>query len=262
MHGFVQARLTPSAGCRKGNRECVYPEPHSNSKSGRGGVKSGQKSGTDASSPEDAEDEEAQDRLPAIFDDETEDVDTDSKLSTKIEALREASDTPSLTLDRSPSPSTEASSSVTHHVRRPALSRKSSSQTTKQAPPIDKYPSSLRQDVKFYLEYFRNHMSHHHYSLKRDSGNFLKGDFFLMAIKHEPLRYAVVGYAAYFHTLSQTDGRISNFLQYYNESVSRLRASITRSRKQGLSTFLTILQLASIEVKSSRSGNLTSANAF
>lgn len=90
-------------------------------------------------------------------------------------------------------------------------------------------------------------MSVHHYSLKRDSGNFLKTDFLEMAIKYEPLRYAVVGYAAYFHTLTKPDGRMSNFLQYYNESVSRLRASITKNKKQGLSTFLTILQLASIE---------------
>jgi hypothetical protein len=109
--------------------------------------------------------------------------------------------------------------------------------------------SSLPPDVRFYLEYFRDHISHHHYSLKRDSGNFLKTDFLDMAIKHEPLRYAVVGYAAYYHTLSKPDGRISSFLQYYNESVSRLRVSITKHKKQSLATFLTILQLASIEVR-------------
>lgn len=94
-------------------------------------------------------------------------------------------------------------------------------------------------------------MSHHHYSLKRDSGNFLKTDFLEKAYQYEPLRYAVVGYAAYFHTLSKPEGRISNFLKYYNESVSKLRASITKNKKQGLSTFLTILQLASIEVSAS-----------
>lgn len=91
-------------------------------------------------------------------------------------------------------------------------------------------------------------MSPHHYSLKRDGGNFFKSEFLSMAIKHEPLRYAVVGYAAYFYTLSNPDGRISDFLEYYNKSVSALRAAITKNRRQGLSTFLTILQLASIEV--------------
>ncbi|KAF2113404.1 hypothetical protein BDV96DRAFT_496675, partial [Lophiotrema nucula] len=102
-------------------------------------------------------------------------------------------------------------------------------------------------DVKFYLNYFRHNISHHHYSLKRDGDNFLKTDFLEMAIKHEPLRYAVVGYAAYFHTLSQPEGRMSTFLRYYNESVSKLRESIEKSKKQSLATFLTILQLASIE---------------
>lgn len=108
----------------------------------------------------------------------------------------------------------------------------------------------LAKDVQFYLDYFRNHMSHHHYSLKRDAGNFLKTDFLQQTMKYEPLRYAVVGYAAYFHTLSQPGGHINTFLQYYNESVSRLRLSITKNKKQGLATFLTILQLAAIEVRS------------
>jgi hypothetical protein len=101
--------------------------------------------------------------------------------------------------------------------------------------------------VQFYLNYFKDHMSHHHYSLKRDSHSFLKGEFFNHALSYEPLKYAVAGYAAYFHTIAQPDGRMSTFLQFYNESVSRLRVSITKNKKQGLAMFLTILQLASIE---------------
>lgn len=106
----------------------------------------------------------------------------------------------------------------------------------------------MARDLQFYLDYFQNHLTVHHYSLKRDTHNFLKGDFLARAMKFEPLKYAVAGYAAYFHTLAQPDGRISSFLQFYNESVSRLRISITKNKKQGLATFLTILQLASIEV--------------
>lgn len=74
-------------------------------------------------------------------------------------------------------------------------------------------------------------------------------EFFDKAMKFEPLKYAVAGYAAYFHTLAQPDGRMSTFLQFYNESVSRLRVHITKNKKQGLATFLTILQLSSIEVR-------------
>jgi len=232
-------------GCRKGNRECVYPEPQSGTK-----ARSGSKSGTVSSPEEHEEEEEPKDRLGAIIDEEDEDDDEaeDDYDPSKGYTLREPSDTPSLTLDQSPSPRTETSSTITSTALRPPLSRRSSSHATKSMGAPSKSTPALPSDVRFYLEYFRDHISIHHYSLKRDSNNFLKTDFLDMAIKHEPLRYAVVGYAAYFHTLSKPDGRISTFLQYYNESVSRLRASITKHKKQSLATFLTILQLASIEV--------------
>lgn len=104
------------------------------------------------------------------------------------------------------------------------------------------------QDVRFYLDYFKTHITYHHYHLKRDSGNFFKNEFFDMALKYEPLRYAVVGYAAYFHTLGQPDGREQTFLQYYNKSIQRLRIALERSKKHSLSIVLTILQLAAFEV--------------
>jgi hypothetical protein len=162
---------------------------------------------------------------------------------------RDSSHTPgSTTLDQSTSPSTEASSTVPPTAR-PSLSRKGSTQQTAKLVPPLKSTLSKTLDVQFYLDYFRNHISVHHYSLKRDTHDFLKGDFLAHAMKFEPLKYAVAGYAAYFHTLSQPDGRMSTFLHFYNESVSRLRSTITKNKKQGLTTFLTILQLASIEVR-------------
>ncbi|KAF2684363.1 hypothetical protein K458DRAFT_302760 [Lentithecium fluviatile CBS 122367] len=226
--------------CRKGNRDCVYPEPQSASKSGRSGSKSGKSSSGEGSSPED-HDEDATDKLPPIMDDGEDEFEME-----KDEGTRESSETPALTLDRSPSPSTEASLVTPVAPSRPQLPRKGSHQGSKLAT-TGKTASALPKDVQFYLNYFKNHMSHHHYSLKRDSNNFLKGEYLGQALKYEPLLYAVVGYAAYFHTLLQPDGRISSFLQYYNESVTRLRVSITKSKKQGLAMFLTILQLAAIE---------------
>jgi hypothetical protein len=233
-------------GCRKGNRECIYPDTQSSQKSSRSGPKSGKSNATDdASSPEDAE----EDRLPPILDDEEEDYDYDDGPMSGSQDLRDSSHTPGSLLDQSTSPSTEASSTVPPNAR-PPLSRKGSAQTAKLVPPM-KSTSSKTLDVQFYLDYFRNHISIHHYSLKRDTHNFLKGDFLTQAMKFEPLKYAVAGYAAYFHTLARPDGRMSTFLHFYNESVSRLRATITKNKKQGLATFLTILQLASIEVRMS-----------
>ncbi len=108
----------------------------------------------------------------------------------------------------------------------------------------------MARDLQFYLNYFQNHITIQHYSLKRDTNNFLRGELLARAMKFEPLKYAIAGYAAYFHTISQPEGRISTFLQFYNESVSRLRVAILKNKKQGLAIFLTILQLASIEVRS------------
>lgn len=228
--------------CRKGQRECIYPDTQSSQKSTRGGSKSGKASAAEnSSSPEDAN-ESDKERLPAIpDDDEGEDYDYDEGVMSGSQDLRDSSHTPGSNLDQSTSPSTTASSTVPP-IARPSISRKGSTQTTTM-----KSLSSKTLDVQFYLDYFRDHITVHHYSLKRDTHDFLKGDFLAQALKFEPLKYAVAGYAAYFHTLSQPEGRMSTFLHFYNESVSRLRATITKNKKQGLATFLTILQLASIE---------------
>ena len=243
-------------GCKKGPRECIYPDAQSNQKSTRSGSKPSKSSCIDdPSSPED-HDEESKDgkRLPVIVDEDEDDdyiyYDDDDDNMSKSQDARDSSHTPGSFLEQSASPSTEASSTVPPTVR-PSLSRKGSAQPTP-AGPSTKNPSSMTRDLQFYLNYFKTNMSVHHYSLKRDTGGFLKGDFLNWVMKFEPLKYAVAGYAAYFHTLSQPDGRMSTFLQFYNESVSRLRTSITKNKKQGLPTFLTILQLASIEVRATQ----------
>lgn len=236
-------------GCRKGSRECIYPDSQSSQKATRNGSKSGKSAFADDHSSPETHEGENKERLPAIMDEDEEDdyieYDDDDDMS-KSQDARDSSHTPGSLLDQSTSPSTEASSTAPPTIR-PSLSRKGSAQTTKSGP-VTKGTSAMARDLQFYLNYFRDHMSVHHYSLKRDTHGFLKGDFLSWAMKFEPLKYAVAGYAAYFHTLEQPDGRMSSFLQFYNESVSRLRIAITKNKKQGLATFLTILQLASIEV--------------
>jgi hypothetical protein len=226
---FLTRVLTHStSGCRKGGRECLYPDKESGQKPIRSGSKSEKSSAEGTSSPEDHEGEENE-QLPIIYDEDEEfEDDMDGSYTGRSYDLRDSS-TPASTLEQSVSPSTEASSTVPATLRQP-LSRRSSAQATKTVASSRTTPHGPK-DVHFYLNYFKEHMTIHHYSLK-----------------HEPLKYAVAGYAAYFHTIAQPDGRMSTFLQFYNESVSRLRMSITKHKKQGLATFLTILQLASIEV--------------
>lgn len=244
------ARLThvlthSTSGCRKGGRECIYPDKESGQKPIRSGSKSEKCSAEGTSSPEDHEGE-GNEQLPIIHDeDEDFEDDMDGGYMGKSQDLRDSS-TPASTLEQSASPSTEASSTAPPTIRQ-SLSRRSSAQATKIVT-SPRNTSHAPKDAQFYLNYFKEHMTHHHYSLTRDSHNFLKGEFLNHAVNYEPLKYAVAGYAAYFHTIAQPDGRMSTFLQFYNESVSRLRMSITKQKKQGLATFLTILQLASIEV--------------
>lgn len=235
-----------ASGCRKGGRECIYPDKDSGQKPIRNGSRSEKSSVEGTSSPEDHEGE-GYEQLPIIYDnDEDFEDDVDGSYMGKSQTLRDSS-TPASNLEQSASPSTEASSTVPPTIRQP-ISRRSSAQAT-MAATSSRNASHASRDVQFYLNYFKEHMTHHHYSLKRDSQDFLKGELLNHAMKYEPLKYAVAGYAAYFHTIAQPDGRMSTFLQFYNESVSRLRKSITQRKKQGLATFLTILQLASIEVR-------------
>lgn len=193
--------------------------------------------------------------LPIL--DEEEDSDMESGLKTHDDT--EASSTPALTLDRSPTPSVDSSLRTPHLANRPPLLRKDSAPKTKTST-ASKSTSQLPRDVQFYLNYFKKNITHHHYALKLDAGDLFQKDLLRHALKYEPLLYALVGYAAYFHTLSQPDGQINTFLRYYNESVTRLRISITKNKKQGLAMFLTILQLAAIEVTTNSSNASTRAN--
>jgi len=105
--------------------------------------------------------------------------------------------------------------------------------------------------VKVYLKYHRDRLSHHHYMFKYDGGDFLKTTFLEIAINDdsEALLYAVVAFAAYHHCVSPEgrSTRISTFLGYYNKSITLLQQSLTKKR-HNITTLLTILQLATIEV--------------
>jgi hypothetical protein len=109
--------------------------------------------------------------------------------------------------------------------------------------------SHLPSDLQFYLSYFYENVTHLHYSMKLDSSNFLKTLFIDAALKNEALLYAVVGFSAFQRTLHNPEGKIQDFLKYYNQSVSLLLKSLRRSEKRSSSTILAILQLATIEVR-------------
>lgn len=100
--------------------------------------------------------------------------------------------------------------------------------------------------MRFYLEYARTKLTKNHWGMKLDGKDFLNKTLIEIALRFDPLLYAVVGFAAYHFTLSKPDGQLKDFLGYYQKSVSLLRQ--TFKQKPNLATIMTILQLATIEV--------------
>jgi hypothetical protein len=108
--------------------------------------------------------------------------------------------------------------------------------------------SGLPSDLQFYLNYFVDNITHYHYCMLTDPQDFYKVFLPMQALRNEALLYAIVGFAAYHHTLRNPDGQIQDFLQYYHKSVTLLRGFLGKKEKDNIGTIMTILQLATIEV--------------
>ena len=109
--------------------------------------------------------------------------------------------------------------------------------------------SYLPADLQFYLTYFYENINHLHYSLKYDSEDFMRTQFLDVALENEALLYAIVGFSAFQRTLHNPEGKIQDFLQYYNKAVSLLLKSLKKGERHSNGTLLAILQLATIEVR-------------
>src|ERR1700761_6222829 len=99
-------------GCRKGNRECVYPEPSSSTKSRRGSTKSKSANDGDGSSQDEGDFDDLlleEDESPKVSFAEPSSA-TSTKAGTPEQ--RAASDPPILTQGNSPTPSIEGSASL------------------------------------------------------------------------------------------------------------------------------------------------------
>lgn len=154
------------------------------------------------------------------------------------------SEAPSMDKASSPTPSTGSSASYAH-------SQAGTARTTPVLGPdgLRSDWSHLPSDLQFYLSYFYNNMTSLHYNLKTDPNNFFKTSFLDAALRNNALLHAVVGFAAYQYMLEKQVGRIQDFLQYYNKAVSILLRSLKDGECHNVGTILTILQLATIEVR-------------
>ncbi|TKX18345.1 fungal specific transcription factor domain-containing protein 74 [Elsinoe australis] len=235
--------------CRKGKRECVYPDP-SSLKQVRDPSKirsvpadsvsnsSGDEEGTDSQ------------KLPPIPD-EDEGSRAGPPSSEPSSAISGPVDGMQLPAHDSMSPSSKEKSPTspvdTSRTKRPHPGRSASKSHLRQATLAGPKWAKLPKDVRFYMKYHRHNISCHHYALKYDGSGWLKDTFLEIALSYEPLLYAITAFSAYFHTLTLPDGKISMFLGYYNKSVETLRATLARSSHYNTATLLTILQLATFE---------------
>lgn len=92
-------------------------------------------------------------------------------------------------------------------------------------------------------------MTNFHYGINHDTDDFFKTILPLAALKNEALLNALVGFSAYHSTIQNPDGKIEDFLGYYNKSVMLLLGFLKRRERHDVSTLMTILQLAQIEVR-------------
>ena len=250
---FANTRL----GCRKGKRECAYPGTSSSSRLPRSDRTRSKGSGAeDGSSPSDEDfdvDVEEMAGLEPILDDE-DTLETDMEPDSAVSDIQIKLDTSSIPKDKGIQ-RTESPISASR-PQRPSASRSNSRHSAKPSISHNSRWASLPSKVKFYLKYHQNSLSHHHYAFKIDGGDFLKTTFLEIALNDNSgaLLYAIVAFSTYHYALAQGNARISGFLEYYNQSIMYLSQSL-KSKKPSITTLLTILQLATIEVSRSKAIN-------
>ena len=248
-------------GCKKGSRECTYPEPRSTPK-----ATSCSKSDQTAPAADDSrlsshENESSQEStLTGLRRKGSQLLDPFAPNFETFQAKGAASNPQTPRLAEQPrqsveqvkqesslSPSTEASSAPPSvgWFEKPEKSSSVSTEVSQE----DRAWSYLSQDLQFYLEYHTTRLNYHHYFFKHDANHFLHHILVEHALQYDPLLYAVVGFAAFQLTVTRPDGKIQDFLGYYNQSVSLLRKSLVENQKHTDATMLTILQLATFEVR-------------
>ncbi|KAI1268974.1 fungal-specific transcription factor domain-containing protein [Xylariaceae sp. FL1019] len=248
--------------CRKGKRECVYPDPPatkgstSNNTSKDSALTSRGTSPELSSDYEDDTDREAKlEFIPdekSFADDSSQQTryskglrrkNTISTLNLHKMSIRHSSETPSLegTKSSSPSISTATSASFCTTIQ--------SSDPARPPSAINPEWSHLQKELQYYLAYFRDNISCLNYGIPNDPDDFFKSILLSLAVQdgNESLLYAIVGFSAYHCTIRNPQGKIEDFFGYYNKSVNLLLSYLKREKKRKTTILLTILQLATIE---------------
>jgi len=154
---------------------------------------------------------------------------------------------PSICKDKMDSPSTEAGSKS--DSRSPSSNIHSNSVCPAPWPDVMSFPGTtdLQDDIRFFLAYHQENMNYHHYFLRREAEEFVHKSIIEHALKYKPLLYVLVGFAAYHYTLHQPQGKLCDFLKYYNKSLLLLRKSLESGEQHDEAMLITVLQLTIFE---------------
>ncbi|KAI5786017.1 hypothetical protein FPQ18DRAFT_368638 [Pyronema domesticum] len=230
--------------CKKGNRECTYPEvtPNSKSKKPRGESREGSSSLEDV---EEDDEEYLDDASPPALRSST----SQSRLrsgATRRDSWHDSEHgrhknrkTAGSSADQTPSPcdpESSAPTSPTGSLRRTA-SAYSLNNTSEW--------SHIPHDIAFYLNYHKKMLTCHHYLLKSDCDDFFKTTLLEHALQNDALMYAVAAFASFHYNIFYATNAYHTFLEYYNEAIILLREALNRPHT--IDTILTILQLACFE---------------
>lgn len=235
--------LTVGTGCRKGNRECDFPQNSSSTKK----IKS--------SEPKSATSEVgAEDRLDTIADDSAEEDydDEDDPPSTAPAATKSVSKRPNTS--RTQRPRQQSTTSV--QTQATEISEQSTVQSSKSqlltqnlVAKWKRLKSDLKPEMEMYLRYQHEYMTYYHYLFRVDPEDFVHEELIELAMTFEPLLYAVVAFAAYHHTVRLPDSQasFSSFWKYYCKSIVKLRKYLESTEERSDAVLLTVLQLATFE---------------
>ena len=106
----------------------------------------------------------------------------------------------------------------------------------------------ISTDIDFFINYHIANITHHHYLLKTDFGNFIKTKFIEYTYQSDALSHAVAAFSAFHYSITNKTWEFHTFLRFYMKAVGLLRVSLNKPHT--IHTLLTILQLASFEVRS------------
>ncbi|KAM3550441.1 hypothetical protein MY1884_008251 [Beauveria asiatica] len=229
--------------CRKGGRDCVYPDPSTSKGSSRQKESASTSASTQSPTSSNSEDAEHDDaKRSGVLDtipDEEEDS-TSPKHPLKSKLVLQISDRNSrgnYSLSPSSATVTPIDQPIPGHQQPDFHSLLMGDQNL----------SNLPTDYQLHLQYLYENVTPHHYSLTNDTDNFFIRGMIIEASKNRLLLNAVVAFSSYLRSTKQPDGKLGDFLLYYNRSITLLLECLKEEQTHNLPTLLSILQLATIE---------------